>query len=137
MDIVDQPLDDRLPPLQAALPRTDGVTKLTFDHRIHRFGLLTLTKQTIQARLRNYIGSHPAVKVQQTAATPNRRDQIVLSNGLTIKARVSHHHPGFVLTLVMSTPAGISPQTRQISHIAAWSPARTPARMNYDTVPTA
>jgi len=57
MDIIEQSLDDRLSPLQSAFAGTNGVTELAFDHRVHRFALPTLTKQSIQACLRNPIVS--------------------------------------------------------------------------------
>ena len=61
MDIVDQSLDNRLSPLQAALSRTNRVAKLAFDHRVHRLSFPALSKQAIQARLRNQIGSRLAL----------------------------------------------------------------------------
>ncbi len=51
MEIVDQSFDQRLSPRQAGLARANALAKLAFDHRIHRFGLPTLPKETIQARL--------------------------------------------------------------------------------------
>jgi hypothetical protein len=99
-----------------------------FDHRVDCFGLPALPKQTIQAPLRNQIGSRPALRVEQITAPSNRRNQIVILNSLTIKARVGHHHPCFPLALVMSIAADISPQPREISHIAAGSPARMPSQ---------
>jgi len=74
MDVIDQSLDDRLSPLQAAFPRTDGVAKLAFDHRVHYAGLPTLSIQATQAYRRNQIGTRLALRVEQAAAPPNGRN---------------------------------------------------------------
>lgn len=88
MDIVDQSFNNRLSPLQAGLPRAKVVTERAFDHRVHHVGLPTLSKQTIETNPRNQIGSRSPFRVQQLTTLSHRRDQIVVSNGLTVKARV-------------------------------------------------
>jgi hypothetical protein len=84
MDVVNQSFDDRLVLLQAAFSRADRVTELAFDHRVYRFGLPTLSKQAIQARLGNQLGSCSALRVKQITTPSNRRNQIIISDGLAI-----------------------------------------------------
>ena len=88
MDVVDQSFDDRLPPLQAALARTDGVTKRALDHRVHRFALPTLPKQAIQAGVSNEISPRSAFGVHQMTAPANGWNEIIRSHGVTVKARI-------------------------------------------------
>ena len=45
----DHSVADRLPPLQATLAETEGVTNRARDHRVHRGALPTLPHQAIPA----------------------------------------------------------------------------------------
>ncbi len=126
MDVGDQPFEQRLLPLQVSLPRANGVAKRTFDHRVHRFGLPTLSKQTIQTRLSTQIGSCAAFRAQPIAAPSRGWDPIVVANSLTSNTRVSQYAPGSPLAVGMSRAAGVSPEARQRRRVAFWSSARTP-----------
>ena len=88
MDGVDQSFADRLPPLQAALASTDGVTNRARNHRVHRFALPTLPTQAIQAGVSNEISPRAAFGVHQMTAPPNGWNEIIRSHGVTVKARI-------------------------------------------------
>ncbi|MGQ9481639.1 MAG: hypothetical protein ACUVSZ_09630, partial [Chloroflexus sp.] len=57
MDNGDHTIADRLPPLQAALAGTEGVTDRACDHRVHRFALPKLPKQAIPAGVSDEISA--------------------------------------------------------------------------------
>ena len=88
MDGVDQSFADWLPPLPAALARTDGVTNRARDHRGHRFALPTLPKQAIQAGVSDEIRPRAAFGVHQMTTPPNGWNESIRSHGVTVKARI-------------------------------------------------
>ncbi len=122
------PYDNRLPPLQATLARTERVTNRARDDRVHRFALPTLPNQAIPAGVRDEISPCAAVRVHQLTAPANGGNAIIRTNRVTITARIGYHTPRRPFAPVPSIAAGISPQAGHIRPIAARPPARTPGQ---------
>ena len=105
VEIIDQPLDRRLPPLQSALPRPEGVPKFALDHRLHRLALPPLSVDPIQPRLIHPLRPRPPLRGKQVPSPPDGRDQVPFLYCRAVEAAVGHQQPGPFPSL----PAPVAP----------------------------
>src|SRR4026209_1255594 len=127
MNVVDQSLDDWLTHLKLSLARTDGVTKLTFDHRVDCFNIPALPEEPIQTSSGNQICSGFPFRMNKFAMSSNRRNDVQRIKLMSIKACIRQHHPGALSGFAMSTKSSTAAFQRvQMSHIVTGSIPRVP-----------
>src|SRR5438128_1243449 len=95
MDVVDQPLDDRLAMLQGELARAQGRTKAALDHRVDSLRLPTLPIHSVQPGLGYQLSACFTSRVYHvsTPSSPYGRNEVSLLYSSAVKACICQHHP--------------------------------------------
>src|SRR5438128_7018733 len=140
MDVVDQPLDDRLAVLQGELARAQGRTKAALDHRVDSLRLPTLPVYSVQPALGYQLSACFTSRVYHvsTPPSPYGRNEVSLLYSSAVKACICQHHPlasssptcpfgAFVHTIV-SIPASITSEAIQVGSINARSSTTAPTQ---------